>query len=81
MDTLNDLSSQIKTDFGGYKLMSKLIVFGMLEKVTVDKLAKNWCILKFESDWCMSQQMLIFSVFISDIRLKFYFEIIFAHLL
>ena len=31
--SLNDLSSQIKTDFGGYELISKLIILGCLENL------------------------------------------------
>ena len=61
----DDLSSEIKTDFGGCRLISKWIIFGMLEKFTVDNLAKNWC------DLCMSQQILQVSVLIFDIGLKF----------
>ena len=42
IDTLNDLSGQIKTDFGGYKLISKLFISGILDKIAADNLAKKW---------------------------------------
>ena len=51
--TLNDLSSQIKTDFGGYKLISKLFIFGLPDKIK----AKNEWISKFYNFLCMSQQL------------------------
>ena len=41
IDTLKYLSRLIKTDFGGCKMISKLIIFGMLGKLTADNLAKN----------------------------------------
>ena len=41
-----------------YKLISKLFISGMLDKMAADNLAKNWLISKFKRDLRMSHQQM-----------------------
>ena len=41
IDTLNDVSSLKETDFGGYELILKSFISGMLDKMAPDNLTKK----------------------------------------